>query len=116
MADVEATIHMCRLITERELKYWSGFVRFAHKSAVTNFALESELFTLTDFYNTRPYSWLVTVIGPNPENGSEMLVFDLSRDPDDLASLGDENLVTCLTSSPKPVRTMRTNAAPIALP
>jgi exodeoxyribonuclease I len=116
MADVEATIHMCRLIAERVPNYWSGFVRFAQKSAVTDFALETDLFVLTDFYYTRPYSWMVTAIGTNPQNGSEMLVFDLSRDPDDLASLGDEDLVTCLAKSPKPVRAMRTNSGPIVLP
>lgn len=116
MADVEATIHMCRLIAEREPEHWSRFVRFAQKAAVTDFALEEDVFVLTDFYYVRPYSWMVTAIGTNPENGSEMLVVDLANDPDDLAALGDEDLAAVLAQSPKPVRGMRTNAGPIVLP
>ncbi len=116
MADVEATIHMCRLIAEREPEHWSRFVRFAQKAAVTDFALEEDVFALTDFYYARPYSWMVTAIGTNPENGSEMLVLDLSNDPDDLAAMGDDELATVLAQSPKPVRGMRTNAGPIVMP
>ncbi|MCV2864404.1 exonuclease domain-containing protein [Albidovulum sediminicola] len=116
MADVEATIHMCRLIAEREPEHWSRFVRFAQKAAVTDFALEEDVFVLTDFYYARPYSWMVTAIGTNPENGSEMFVLDLSNDPDDLAVLDDEDLAGVLAQSPKPVRGMRTNAGPIVMP
>lgn len=116
MADVEATIHMCRLIAEREPEHWSRFMRFAQKAAVTNFVLEEDVFVLTDFYYARPYSWMVTAIGTNPENRSEMFVLDLANDPDDLAPLGDEDLATVLAQSPKPVRGMRTNAGPIVMP
>lgn len=116
MADVEATIHMCRLIAEREPEHWSRFVRFAQKAAVTDFAMEEDVFVLTDFYYARSYSWIVTAIGANPENGSEMLVLDLANDPDDLAALSDEDLASVLAQSPKLVRGMRTNAGPIVLP
>lgn len=116
MADVEATIHMCRLIAEHEPEHWSRFVRFAQKAAVTDFALEEDVFVLTDFYYARPYSWMVTAIGTNPENGSELFVLDLANDPDDLAALSDEDLASVLAQSPKPVRGMRTNAGPIVMP
>ena len=116
MADVEATIYMCRLIAEREPEHWSRFVRFAQKAAVTDFALEEDVFVLTDFYFARPYSWMVTAIGANPENGSEMFVLDLANDPDDLAALGDEDLAGVLAQNPKPLRGMRTNAGPIIMP
>ena len=115
MADVEATIHMCRMMAERVPGYWSGFVRFAQKRAVTNFALEEDIFALTDFFYAESYSWIVTRIGMNPENGSEMLVFNLSIDPDELAALPEEELVARLSKQPKPVRGMRCNAGPIVL-
>jgi len=116
MADVEATIHMCRLIAEREPEQWSGFVRFGQKAAVTDFALDEDVFVLTDFYYTRPYSWVVAAIGTNPDNGSEMFVLDLSNNPDDLEALSDEDLAGVLAQSPRPLRSMRTNAAPIVMP
>ena len=115
MADVEATIHMCRMIADRAPAYWSNFVRFAQKAAVTDFALEEEVFSLTDFYYGRPYSWMVTSIGANPQNGAERLVFDLSLDPEELAVLPEGELAARLAKRPKPVRGMRTNAAPIVL-
>lgn len=115
IVDVEATIHLCRIMAERVPEHWSNFVRFAQKAAVTDFALEEDVFALTDFFYGRPYSWMVTAIGPNPEYGSEMLVFDLSIDPDVLSTLPEDELVARLAERPKPVRSMRTNAAPIVL-
>src|SRR5579871_20434 len=115
MGDVEATIHMCRIVAERVPEHWSNFVRFARKAAVTDLALEEDVFVLTDFYYAKPYSWLVTSIGLNPDNSSEMLVFDLSQDPGDLITLSDDELVARLSERPKPVRSMRTNAGPILL-
>ena len=116
MADAEATTHLCRIITEREPGYWSGFVRFAQKAAVAGFALEEEVFALTDFYYGNPYSGMVTCIGVNPERSSELLVFNLSNDPDELATLEDDELGKRLAEPPRPVLRMRTNAAPIVLP
>ena len=51
----------------------------------------------------------------NPENGSEMLVFNLSIDPDELTALPEDELVARLAKRPKPVRGMRCNAGPIVL-
>jgi exodeoxyribonuclease I len=116
MGDVEATIYMCRLIAERAPDHWSNFVRFAQKAAVADFAQEEDVFVLTDFFYGKGYSWLVTGIGVNPDNKSEMLVFDLSQDPGDLAALSDDELASRLSERPKPVRGMRTNAGPLVLP
>lgn len=116
MGDVEATIHMCRLIAERAPAHWSNFVRFAQKAAVADFALNEDVFVLTDFFYGNGYSWLVTGIGANPDNGAEMLVFDLSQSPDEFAALSDDELTARLSERPKAVRAMRTNAGPIVLP
>jgi len=115
MGDVEATIHLCRAAAERVPEYWSNFVRFAQKAAVTDFAQEEEVFSLTDFFYGKPYSWMVTTVGANPEYGSELLVFNLDVDPDELAGLSDDDLASRLAERPKPVRAMRTNASPVVL-
>ena len=116
IADAGATIHICKMIAEREPGYWSGFVRFAQKAAVTEFMQEEKVILLTDFYFGKPYSWMVTCIGVNPERGSELVVFNLSIDPDELAILNNDELYARLTELPKPVRSIRTNAGPIVLP
>ena len=112
MGDVEATIYMCHLLTERAGGLWSNFVRFAQKAAVLDFTQTNAVFSLTDFYYGTGYSWMVTAIGPNPENSSELFVFDLSNDPEELVSLTDDELAERLTTRPKPVRSLRANACP----
>ncbi len=113
VADVEATIHLCRLIAERAPDLWSGFVRFAQKAAVVDFAGDQAVFALTEFYGGTPHSWMVSAIGINPDNKSEMLVFDLANDPEALGGMPDDQLVLRLGHSPKPVRGMRCNAGPV---
>ena len=113
MADVEATIYMSRLIAERTPLLWANFTRFAQKVAVVNYVLGEEVFALTDFYYGQPYSWLVTAVGLNPQNGAEVLVFDLSSDPQDLMRLTDDELASRLTIRPRAIRGLRANAAPI---
>lgn len=115
MGDVEATIHMCRLLMERADDHWSNFVRFAQKATVLDFVEEEKVFSLTEFYYGKAFSWLVTSIGPNPENSSELFVFDLSNDPSEFAALDDDELATRLGTHPKPVRSLRSNACPCIL-
>jgi exodeoxyribonuclease-1 len=115
MADVEATIHMCRLIAERTPELWANFVSHSEKAAVTDFALNEDVFALTDFYFGNAHSWMVTAIGRNPDNGSELLVFDLAQDPEEISALDDAQLTERLAKRPKLIRSMRTNACPIVL-
>ena len=58
--------------------HWSNFVRFAQKAAVLDFAEQEEVFSLTDIFYGKAYSWMVTTLGPNPDYGSELLVFNLA--------------------------------------
>lgn len=116
IGDVEATIHMCRIVAEQAEGYWSNFIRFAQKAAVLEFAEEDEVFSLTEIFFGRVYSWMVTRLGPNPELTSQLLVFNLAIDPDALADLPDDELVDRLATTPKPVRALRANASPCVLP
>ena len=115
MGDVEAMIHMCRILAERAESHWSNFVRFSQKAAVLDFAEEDEVFSLTDTFYGKAYSWMVTALGPNPDNGSQLLVFNLAVDPDGLADLPDDELIGRLATRPKPVRALRANACPCVL-
>lgn len=111
--DVEATIYLCRLVSELAPGVWSNFVRFSQKSSVLDFIHYEDVFSFSDFYYGKPYSWIVTTIGQNPENKNENLVFDLAFDPDVFANLDDEALTQRLKDSPKPIRKLRANACPI---
>ena len=116
LGDTEATLHLCRLLSERAGGYWSNFVRFASKAAVLDFIEANEVFSFTDAFFGRTYSWMVAALGPNPDYEAEWFVFDLSNDPEAFAALADDDLRARLAASPKPVRRLRTNAGPCILP
>jgi exodeoxyribonuclease-1 len=115
-ADVEATIFLCRLLMTRAPELWSTFMRFSQKAAVTDHILGESVFCLSDFYFGNPYSWIVTVLGANAENGSEFYAYNLDIDPQDLATLPDDELSDRIVLLPKPIRRLRCNACPIIVP
>ena len=116
LGDTEATLHLCRLVYERAEGYWSNFVRFAPKASVLDFVEANDVFSFTDSFFGRTYSWMVTALGPNPGYDAEWFVFDLSNDPEAFAALADDDLNARLAASPKPVRRLRANAGPCILP
>ena len=92
IADVEATIFLCRRLMESAPDLWSAFMRFSQKAAVCDHVVSEPIFCLSDFYFGAPYSWLVTVIGANPDNNSEFYAYNLSIEPESLIDLSDEEL------------------------
>jgi exodeoxyribonuclease I len=116
IADVEATIFLCRHLMEKAPDLWSAFMRFSQKAAVCDHVVAEPIFCLSDFYFGGPYSWLVTAIGCNPDNSSEFYVYNLDVDPAGLTELSDEELAQQLDISPKPVRRLKANACPIIVP
>ena len=113
LADVEATIFLCRLLMENAPDVWSSFMRFSQKASVADYIESEPTFCLSNFYFGRPYSWIVTHIGSHPEIKTEHFAFDLANDPSEFATLSDQDLVRRLTKSPKPVRRIKGNASPI---
>jgi exodeoxyribonuclease-1 len=116
LADVEATIFVCRMIAEKAPEIWSAFMRFSQKAAVSDYVSSELIFSLSDFYFGKPYSWLVTSVGSNPKIASELYAFDLSVSPEELADLSNERLARRLETSPKPIRKIKSNASPIIMP
>ncbi len=116
LADVEATIHMAKCIRERAPDCWSRFVRFSSKAGVNAFIDGEDAFVLTEFYFNKPYHYVVTPLGPDPDNPSARLCLDLRHDVNFVASLSDNALAAWVAKSPKPVRKVRTNAAPSIAP
>ncbi len=116
LADVEATIYMCRLLSQKCPSVWSNAIRFSQKSAVLDYALSEKVFSFSDFYGGLPYSYLVTGIGVNPDDGAEIFIYDLEADPSELVGLSASALQSRLDKKPKPVRRFRANGCPIIMP
>lgn len=113
MSDVEATIHMTRLLRDRAPETWSRGMRFCHKNSVADFCNAEEVFGLTEFYFGKPYTFLLHQIGRNPYDNNEIIAFDLSVDIDDLIGLSDIEMIDRLTRTPKPIRKFRANGFPM---
>jgi exodeoxyribonuclease-1 len=115
MADVEATIFLSRLVNERAPDVWSAAMRFSKKAAVADYVENEPVISLSDFYFGKAYSWLVTFVGVNTENSSEIYVYNLAIEPKCLTKLPLRELGARLQESPKPIRSLRSNAAPILM-
>ena len=96
MADVVATLYMARLIRDRAPDIWNAMDHATSKSAVMGFVDGNAMFSLTERYFGRAYSWLITPCGQNPDYDAQLAVFDQCFDPDDYRTLSTEELVAVL--------------------
>lgn len=115
LGDVEATIYMANKIKERAHSVWETFFRFAVRQELEEFIQDEEVYSVSDYYGAKPYSWLVTTIGPHPAYSSYVLAYDLRNDPDEFAEQSQEELIRRLSRSPKPVRSIPCNRSPIVM-
>jgi len=113
LADVEATIHICRLIEERAPDHWSDAIRFSSKAAVLAFVEAEDAYVLSECYFGKVYRFALMTLAVDPANSSSVLAYDLTVDPGSLLGLDDEALAWRLARSPKPVRRIRANACPM---
>ena len=112
MSDVEATIYMCRKIRDEAPETWSRFMRFSNKNAVLDFCENEDVFGLTEFYYSKPYTYLLHQIGANPDDANEIIAFDLRYDPNEFINCSPDQLEAFLEQRPKPLRRFRANALP----
>ena len=112
MSDVEATIHMARLLRDNAPDTWSRAMRFSNKASVIDFCESELIFGLTEYYFSDYYSFLLHQVGCHPHDRNEIIAYDLYFDPADLERLSNEALVRRLKTSPKPLRRLRANALP----
>jgi exodeoxyribonuclease-1 len=116
MREIEGIISLCQRMMTFAPEIWSAFMRFSNKAAVVDYITGEQVFCLSDFFYGKPYSYIVTAIGQNPGNNAEWYVYDLSVDPQSLRNCSEEELVSRLGQSPKPVRRLKSNGAPMIFP
>jgi exodeoxyribonuclease-1 len=107
-----ACLFLSRLIDTRAPEVWSMFMLFAKKASVENFVRTERVFALSDVYRGRGYRWLMTVLGENPDNSS-FLAYNLTIDPEELATFSDARLQFRLTQLPRPLRRLKSNGCPM---
>lgn len=114
MGDVEATIFICRLIKERAPAAWEQMLHCAAKARVEEVVNGSRIFILRDYYGSLK-EYALTRLGNEP-NGFAILAYDLAIEPNQLATLDDTQLAARLKRLPRPIRRIRSNAAPFVTP
>jgi len=113
MADVEAVIHLCRLAANGASTEWSNFIRFSHKAAVEAFLLDGDPVLLTEFFGFGGQKHFPVIrIGADSDQAAKHLCYDLTQDPDSFRAMSDVALMACFASRPKPLRKVKSNAAP----
>jgi exodeoxyribonuclease-1 len=116
VADVEATIHVARLIKERAPEVWQRVLGPCRKADAVRMASSAEPYSLTEFYFGREHSFPVVHCGTNPDYDAEVGAFDLQYVPSSYLHLSTEELVEVLNTSLKVIRTIRANTQPIVMP
>lgn len=116
LGDTLATLRLARLLAERVPEIWSALMRLSQKAAVLDYLASELILILSEKYFGKLYSWHITRIGESESRNTNQYVFVLNYNLDDLSKMTDTSLARRLNSSPKPVRVVKANAAPILMP
>lgn len=116
VADVDATLFLCRRVFDQAPSVWSAFMRFATKAAVSDFITNEPAFCVSTYHAGRAYSSLATAIQQRAKNKAEWIIYDLSVAPEELLPLSLRELSARISQADYPVRRLKSNGAPIIFP
>ncbi|HEY9080474.1 exonuclease domain-containing protein [Magnetovibrio sp.] len=114
LSDTQATLDLARLIRDRAPAVWEAMRRTSSKQGALA-ALDEDVFCSSEMMFGQP-SILATKIAANPDNPSEVAVFDLSHDPTPYLDTSEKDMSSLLRISPRPIRIIKANQSPIVTP
>jgi exodeoxyribonuclease-1 len=126
LSDVRATIALARLIRERQPRLWDFCLKLRRKEAVLEEIGTNRPFLHVSgmFAPERGGIAVVWPLAPHPSNKNELIVWDLSADPQQLAGLTAEmireRMFTRAEALPEgvtrlPIKTIHINKSPIVI-
>ncbi|MEO6360749.1 MAG: exonuclease domain-containing protein [Sphingomicrobium sp.] len=89
MADVEATIFICRLIRERAPRACEQLLHCASKARVQSVISDNLVFLLRDSYFGRLYEYALTEVGDEIGGMGAVIAYDLAIEPEQLRGMDD---------------------------
>lgn len=116
MADVEATIHVARLIRTRQPKLWDALLETSAKQTAIHLAQAHAALALVESRYGRQSVLPVTWCGQNPEYDAQVAMFDLRHDPADYSNLSLDDLNSAMRAPKSPFRIVQANSNPILHP
>lgn len=118
LGDVEATMHIARLIAARAPELWTQLLGNCDKGHVqAQLEQFAPLELIGRFGGGLPRAITCCLCGYAAKNANQAYVFDLdSRDPKELITASDEDLMAAVGSDPRPLRSISINKVPPLLP
>ncbi|MDE2466713.1 MAG: exodeoxyribonuclease I, partial [Alphaproteobacteria bacterium] len=115
LGDVEATIHLARLIRARAPDLWSASLRGGTRASAIDIMTREPMFCAFESYYAKAYGWTLTALGTSQENSASVYTYDLAIAPQELAALDEDDLALRLDQQPRPLRVIKANAGPILM-
>mgnify|MGYP006202995971 CR=1 FL=1 len=117
LGDVEATIHIARLIAERAPDLWTQLLANREKGHVQAQLDRFEPLDLVGrFGGGPPKAIMGCLCGYAAKNANQAYFFDLdSVDPQELTAASDADLIAAMEGEPRPLRSISINKVPVGL-
>lgn len=114
LGDVEATIHIARLVRDRAPEVWQQCLRNRSKNDVNDLLQTGQPLRLVERFGARPpRSYFGCFCGRNPDNPNSIGFYDLDGgDPADLISASDDAVMAAVSATPKLIRSVAVNKVP----
>ena len=118
MTDTELTVKVLELIKNKQPELWNDYFKTSSKQSVENIIRKEKLITFNEYFYGKSRLYLCAPLHPNSfihpvYNWSQ--VVDVRVDPEPLFKLSYNELKKEMKKTPKFLRTIRSNKAPIIL-
>ncbi|MDC3179783.1 exodeoxyribonuclease I [Candidatus Pelagibacter sp.] len=118
--DAQNSLKVLRIIKDKHKENWETFLKTSTKTSVETFLKNEGTYSIFENVKGRNMMYLTSTLHPNhcfhPSYASWGYVWDLRRDPEPLLNLKVNQLKDIFKKySPKPLRVLKTNKAPVIL-
>ena len=118
--DAQNSLKVLRIIKDKHKENWETFLKTSTKTSVETFLKNEGIYSIFENVKGRNMMYLTSTLHPNhcfhPSYASWGYVWDLRRDPESLLNLPVNQLRDILKKySPKALRVLKTNKAPVIL-
>ncbi len=118
--DAQNSLKVLRIIKDKHKENWETFLQTSTKTSVETFLKNEGIYSIFENVKGRNMMYLTSTLHPNhcfhPFYASWGYVWDLRRDPEPLLNLTVNQLRDIFKKySPKPLRVLKTNKAPVIL-
>ncbi len=118
--DAQNSLQVLRIIKDKHKENWETFLKTSTKTSVETFLKDEGIYSIFENVKGRNMMYLTSTLHPNhcfhPSYASWGYVWDLRRDPEPLLNLPVNQLRDIFKKySPKALRVLKTNKAPVIL-